>query len=460
MRCRAVLLALLFLAWQRTVRLPAAAEAFFPDASYRTEAESPAVADAGEIVFVSAADLAPRGTRTEETPERTSPGNSDGGDELFLFRPGAPWPFTQLTHDGAASRKSHVAIGRDGRAVAWVERQLSGQGGRVWLLPLGRRQPALVARGGGLGGVVAVSDRLPHGYRLAYSEATEGGGRVRVTDLYLDPEPRSVPCDAVAGQEPTLSRDGARLAYTAPDAAGHAQIHVRHVGGEEQVITAGDVDSARPRISGDGLRVAFESFANLAILNRDGNREIFLYDTTTRRKKLTQITRTDAGVENRSPRVNGDGTRVAFLSNGNLMGKNADGNEEVFLWIAGAPPQLRQVTDTRPEPVADPSAAPYPIASRALALDLTKDRSPLTLPKSGRKTLMAVQLTAIYKKVPEGYIAFVPELPGANSQGATLDETRSNLEEAVQLVIEANRLLAEEQLQGEEVIREPLGVVA
>ncbi|MFM6510866.1 MAG: type II toxin-antitoxin system HicB family antitoxin, partial [Microcystis panniformis] len=56
--------------------------------------------------------------------------------------------------------------------------------------------------------------------------------------------------------------------------------------------------------------------------------------------------------------------------------------------------------------------------------------------------------------VPEGYIGFVEELPGANTQGETLEETRSNLEEAIELVLEANRMLAEEQLQGQEVIRE------
>ena len=45
--------------------------------------------------------------------------------------------------------------------------------------------------------------------------------------------------------------------------------------------------------------------------------------------------------------------------------------------------------------------------------------------------------------VPEGFIAFVEELPGANTQGATLDEARSNLQEAVTLVLEANRELAD-----------------
>lgn len=71
-----------------------------------------------------------------------------------------------------------------------------------------------------------------------------------------------------------------------------------------------------------------------------------------------------------------------------------------------------------------------------------------------------MQLTAVFQKVPEGYIAFVEELPGANSQGDTLDEARTNLAEAVQLVLEANRLLAEEELAGADVIREPLRLTA
>src|SRR5437867_838092 len=57
-------------------------------------------------------------------------------------------------------------------------------------------------------------------------------------------------------------------------------------------------------------------------------------------------------------------------------------------------------------------------------------------------------------KVPEGYVAFVEELPGVNTQGATLDEAREKLREAVSLVLEANRVLAEESLAGREVIKE------
>ena len=71
---------------------------------------------------------------------------------------------------------------------------------------------------------------------------------------------------------------------------------------------------------------------------------------------------------------------------------------------------------------------------------------------------MDVQLTAVFKKVPEGYIGFVEELPGANTQGRTLEEARANLEEAITLVLEANRALAEEELQDEDVIREMISL--
>lgn len=73
---------------------------------------------------------------------------------------------------------------------------------------------------------------------------------------------------------------------------------------------------------------------------------------------------------------------------------------------------------------------------------------------------MSVQFTAVFQNVPEGYIGFVEELPGANTQGATLAEARANLQEAVVLVLEANRALAEEQLSGADVIREPLKLSA
>ena len=69
---------------------------------------------------------------------------------------------------------------------------------------------------------------------------------------------------------------------------------------------------------------------------------------------------------------------------------------------------------------------------------------------------MRITLTAVFQKVPEGYIGYVEELPGANTQGDTLEEARENLKEAIALVLEANRELAEENLVGADVIREQM----
>ena len=68
-----------------------------------------------------------------------------------------------------------------------------------------------------------------------------------------------------------------------------------------------------------------------------------------------------------------------------------------------------------------------------------------------------MKFTAVYQKVPEGYIGFVEELPGANTQGETLEEARANIREAIAMTLEANRTLAEESLsENHDVIREPV----
>jgi len=57
---------------------------------------------------------------------------------------------------------------------------------------------------------------------------------------------------------------------------------------------------------------------------------------------------------------------------------------------------------------------------------------------------MNLRFTAVFRRVPKGYIAFVEELPGANTQGATPEEARVNPHEAVTQVLEANRMLAQD----------------
>jgi len=72
------------------------------------------------------------------------------------------------------------------------------------------------------------------------------------------------------------------------------------------------------------------------------------------------------------------------------------------------------------------------------------------------KLTIPASFTAVFLEVAEGYIGFVEELPGANTQGATLEEARAGLQEAVLLVLEANRAIAEQSVQGQVVLRETL----
>lgn len=69
-----------------------------------------------------------------------------------------------------------------------------------------------------------------------------------------------------------------------------------------------------------------------------------------------------------------------------------------------------------------------------------------------------MQFTAVFMKVAEGYIGYVEELPGANTQGETLEEARTNLREAVELVLEANREMARQTISDQETIREPFAL--
>ena len=69
-----------------------------------------------------------------------------------------------------------------------------------------------------------------------------------------------------------------------------------------------------------------------------------------------------------------------------------------------------------------------------------------------------VVLTAMYEEAEEGgYLGYIAELRGANTQGETMDEVRENLFEAMQMILEANREEAERRLSGDgKVTREPL----
>ena len=71
-------------------------------------------------------------------------------------------------------------------------------------------------------------------------------------------------------------------------------------------------------------------------------------------------------------------------------------------------------------------------------------------------------LTAVFEKSPHGYIGYIEEFPGVNTQGGTLEETKKYLIEALELVLQANRELAEEEIisNRRDIVKEPLGRIA
>ncbi len=72
---------------------------------------------------------------------------------------------------------------------------------------------------------------------------------------------------------------------------------------------------------------------------------------------------------------------------------------------------------------------------------------------------MQAKITAVFQKSVYGYIGYVEEIPGVNTQGETLEETKRNLIEAIRLVLEANKQLVEEEIRDKEVTKEEIGKI-
>ncbi|MEK7619354.1 MAG: type II toxin-antitoxin system HicB family antitoxin [Patescibacteria group bacterium] len=66
--------------------------------------------------------------------------------------------------------------------------------------------------------------------------------------------------------------------------------------------------------------------------------------------------------------------------------------------------------------------------------------------------------TAVYKHTKKWYLGWIEEVPGVNSQGKTLKEVRENLREALQLVVETNRLLTRVEAGSNGIVREKVKI--
>jgi len=72
-----------------------------------------------------------------------------------------------------------------------------------------------------------------------------------------------------------------------------------------------------------------------------------------------------------------------------------------------------------------------------------------------------LKLTAVFEEAEEGgYLAFIEELPGVNTQGESLDEAKINLLDALELVMDTQRTLSKKTLGNKTVIRESLQIAS
>ena len=154
---------------------------------------------------------------------------------------------------------------------------------------------------------------------------------------------------------PSISGDGRVIAFESTrDIAGAGGTdHFRAIRANVTVDAAtffqmGGSRAVAPALSQDGSRIAFAAKDDPLGTNPDGNSEIFLLDGS----KLAQVTRTSPGdVANRvtngnfQPSISDDGRFIAFASNRDLAGQNADGNLEIFIYDALAS-SFTQLTNT------------------------------------------------------------------------------------------------------------------
>jgi len=148
------------------------------------------------------------------------------------------------------------------------------------------------------------------------------------------------------GYSPSINANGTRIAFISngdpigdnPDGNDELFLWIQGAG-IIQITKTTKGESWEPSINADGTRIAFRSDRDLIGANADGSDEIFLW---VEGSGFTQIT--NSSVASESPSINADGTKIAFWSRSDPVGTNVDGNEEIFLWTS--PSAITQITTT------------------------------------------------------------------------------------------------------------------
>jgi hypothetical protein len=157
---------------------------------------------------------------------------------------------------------------------------------------------------------------------------------------------------AIDSTQPAPARSGRYVAMesagnpTGGNADGNVEIFVydvRRLIWQQITDTVAPVDNRRPSTQ-TGRQVLFDSTADLAGGNGDGNREVFLAEARGTGWRITQLTNSVAPVDNQAGQVARRGRINSFSSNGDYLGQNADGNREIFVVDRGVFDQLTHST--------------------------------------------------------------------------------------------------------------------
>ena len=68
--------------------------------------------------------------------------------------------------------------------------------------------------------------------------------------------------------------------------------------------------------------------------------------------------------------------------------------------------------------------------------------------------------TAVYKKTKSGYVAWIEEIPGVNTQGKTKKDATANLHDALREFVVARRQLSRREYPKKSFVREPFSMRA
>lgn len=301
--------------------------------------------DGGRISFYSLAELG-------------SGSNPDGNPELYAMS-GSGSGERQLTDTTYAFNES-PDISPDGSLVVYVN-EVDPVFGNSELfkvdLPDGVPEPVTAFGGGDVASpsvaadddtVALIYDGEVHLVRIdggAPSPLTTGEGNSARPRIAAD---GSVivfqSSDDLAGGNPDGSSEIFRIAPDGTDLG--------------QLTSADGLDSTRANVSADGTWVVFQSDADLDTTNPDGSTEIFR-GRTDGVGGFVALTASSFGpdedeIVSRSPSLSADGNLVAYESNADPLGTNAEGVFEIFLYDASSD-ITRQLTESAPGNAVGPS---------------------------------------------------------------------------------------------------------